>query len=114
MPYGSMGSDRVKTMMNKSTRKKVLVRLRRIAGQVEGIARMVDEGRYCVDVLLQIGAAKPLSAKRESSCFVLTSRRRSPKRSLPGRSWSERRSSTSSWRFFPATAASEGDSRSSG
>ncbi|HEX6766769.1 MAG TPA: metal-sensitive transcriptional regulator, partial [Polyangiaceae bacterium] len=30
----------------------------RIAGQVEGVARMVDEDRYCVDVLLQIASAQ--------------------------------------------------------
>jgi DNA-binding FrmR family transcriptional regulator len=33
-------------------------RLRRIRGQVEGIERMVDEDRYCIDVLTQIGAAQ--------------------------------------------------------
>jgi DNA-binding FrmR family transcriptional regulator len=32
-------------------------RLHRIEGQVRGIERMVEEDRYCVDVLTQIGAA---------------------------------------------------------
>lgn len=40
------------------TRKKALTRLRRAAGQVAGIQRMVEEERYCVDVLLQIAAAR--------------------------------------------------------
>lgn len=31
-------------------------RLRRIEGQVRGIARMIDEDKYCIDVLTQIGA----------------------------------------------------------
>ena len=31
-------------------------RLRRIEGQVRGIARMVDEDTYCIDVLTQISA----------------------------------------------------------
>ena len=31
-------------------------RLHRIEGQVRGIERMVEEDRYCVDVLTQIGA----------------------------------------------------------
>ena len=31
-------------------------RLRRIEGQVRGIEKMVDEDRYCMDVLTQIGA----------------------------------------------------------
>ena len=33
-------------------------RLRKIAGQVAGLERMVDEDRYCVDVLLQIAAVR--------------------------------------------------------
>jgi len=32
-------------------------RLRRVAGQVQGIDRMLDEGRDCRDVVLQISAA---------------------------------------------------------
>ncbi|HVW81290.1 MAG TPA: metal-sensitive transcriptional regulator [Mycobacteriales bacterium] len=32
-------------------------RLRRIEGQVRGIARMVDEDAYCIDVLTQVSAA---------------------------------------------------------
>jgi len=33
-------------------------RLRRVRGQVEGIERMVDDERYCIDVLTQIAAAR--------------------------------------------------------
>ncbi len=33
-------------------------RLARIAGQVAGIQRMVDDDRYCVDVLLQVAAVR--------------------------------------------------------
>jgi DNA-binding FrmR family transcriptional regulator len=32
-------------------------RLRRVEGQVRGIQRMVDEDRYCIDVLAQVSAA---------------------------------------------------------
>ena len=35
----------------------LLARLRRIEGQVRGIARMVDEDTYCIDVLTQVSAA---------------------------------------------------------
>ena len=35
----------------------VLKRLRRIEGQVRGIQRMVEEDRYCIDVLAQVSAA---------------------------------------------------------
>jgi DNA-binding FrmR family transcriptional regulator len=34
----------------------LVARLHRIEGQVRGIERMIDEDRYCVDVLTQIGA----------------------------------------------------------
>ena len=34
-----------------------LKRLRRIEGQVRGIARMVEEDTYCIDVLTQVSAA---------------------------------------------------------
>lgn len=33
------------------------IRLRRIEGQVRGIAQMVEQDRYCIDVLTQISAA---------------------------------------------------------
>lgn len=33
-------------------------RLSRIEGQVRGIARMVDEDRYCIDVITQISAVR--------------------------------------------------------
>jgi CsoR family transcriptional regulator, copper-sensing transcriptional repressor len=36
----------------------LLRRLHRIEGQVRGIARMVEEDRYCIDVLTQIGAVQ--------------------------------------------------------
>ena len=35
----------------------LLARLRRVEGQVRGIAQMVDEDRYCIDVLTQVSAA---------------------------------------------------------
>ncbi|MEB2346494.1 MAG: metal-sensitive transcriptional regulator [Deltaproteobacteria bacterium] len=44
--------------MKPALRTQVEQRLRRIAGQVAGIQRMVDEDRYCVDVLLQVAAVR--------------------------------------------------------
>jgi CsoR family transcriptional regulator, copper-sensing transcriptional repressor len=35
---------------------KLLKRLARIEGQVRGISRMIEEDRYCIDVLTQLGA----------------------------------------------------------
>lgn len=39
-------------------KKRLVGRLNRIEGQVRGIARMVEEDRYCVDVLTQIAAIR--------------------------------------------------------
>lgn len=36
----------------------VLKRLRRAEGQVRGITRMVDEDKYCIDILTQIAATQ--------------------------------------------------------
>jgi DNA-binding FrmR family transcriptional regulator len=38
--------------------KKLLARLSRIEGQVRGIGRMVEEDRYCIDILNQMQAIK--------------------------------------------------------
>lgn len=37
---------------------KVVKRLRRIEGQVRGIQKMVEDNRYCVDVLIQVSAVQ--------------------------------------------------------
>lgn len=34
----------------------ILMRLRRIEGQVRGVQRMVEEGRYCLDIVTQLQA----------------------------------------------------------
>lgn len=39
-------------------KKTVLTRLRRIEGQVRGIENMVEEDRYCIDVLTQVNAVR--------------------------------------------------------
>jgi DNA-binding FrmR family transcriptional regulator len=41
-----------------ATKDQVLTRLARVEGQVRGVARMVEEDRYCIDVLTQISAAQ--------------------------------------------------------
>jgi len=43
-----------------------LNRLKRIEGQVRGIAKMVEEDRYCMDILHQMQAVKSALAKVES------------------------------------------------
>ncbi len=45
-------------------------RLRRIEGQVRGIARMIDEEKYCIDILTQISAVN--SALQSVALGLLT------------------------------------------
>ena len=42
-------------------------RLNRIEGQVRGIARMIDEERYCMDILQQMQAIKSAFARVEDA-----------------------------------------------
>jgi CsoR family transcriptional regulator, copper-sensing transcriptional repressor len=51
--------------MNDGAKKSVSVRLKRIEGQVRGISRMVEEDRYCVDVLIQAQAVRAALQKVE-------------------------------------------------
>jgi DNA-binding FrmR family transcriptional regulator len=44
--------------VDEEARKKIRARASRIAGQVAGVQRMLEEDRYCVDVLNQIAAAR--------------------------------------------------------
>lgn len=44
--------------MNSEKRTKLQTRMKRIGGQVAGIQRMLDEDRYCVDILNQISAVR--------------------------------------------------------
>lgn len=41
-----------------ATKDELLARLARAEGQVRGVARMVEQDRYCIDVLTQIAAAR--------------------------------------------------------
>jgi DNA-binding FrmR family transcriptional regulator len=41
-----------------ATKDQLLKRLRRVEGQVRGVQNMVDEDRYCIDVLTQISAVQ--------------------------------------------------------
>ncbi len=37
---------------------KLIPRLKKIEGQIRGIARMVESGRYCIDIIQQLTAAR--------------------------------------------------------
>ena len=44
--------------MNKSVKASCLKRLSRIEGQVRGLSRMVEEDRYCIDIVTQVAAVR--------------------------------------------------------
>ena len=65
-------------MMDQETKRRALTRLRRIEGQIQGVQRMVEEDKYCVDIMLQISAvqgaleqvSKILMARHIESCVL--------------------------------------------
>ena len=52
----------------KQDKRRIQDRLRRIEGQVRGLQAMVDEDRYCIDVLTQVSAVR---AALESVALLL-------------------------------------------
>ena len=52
--------------MKREDKPKLLNRLSRIEGQVRGVARMVEEDRYCIDILTQVQALRAALAKVET------------------------------------------------
>ncbi|HEX5006446.1 MAG TPA: metal-sensitive transcriptional regulator [Hyphomonadaceae bacterium] len=52
--------------MEKSVTDKVLKSLNRVEGQVRGIGKMVEEDRYCIDIVTQIAAARAALSRIES------------------------------------------------
>jgi DNA-binding FrmR family transcriptional regulator len=51
--------------MDERVKKSQLARLGRIEGQVRGVARMVEEDRYCIDVINQVRAVRAALDKVE-------------------------------------------------
>ena len=51
--------------MKHDTKARLLNRLSRIQGQVRGIAGMVEDERYCIDVLTQVQAVRAALARVE-------------------------------------------------
>ena len=52
--------------MRQDNKPRLLNRLKRIEGQVRGVARMIEEDRYCIDVLTQIRAVRAALTRVES------------------------------------------------
>ena len=51
--------------MRDTLKTSVRKRLNRIEGQVRGLSRMVEEDRYCIDVITQIGAVRAALSRVE-------------------------------------------------
>jgi CsoR family transcriptional regulator, copper-sensing transcriptional repressor len=55
-------SEKTKTVhgygKNKDTKDRILTRLRRIEGQARGLQRMVEEDKYCIDIVTQISSVQ--------------------------------------------------------
>ena len=51
--------------MAKDSKAATLKRLNRIEGQVRGLARMVEDERYCIDIVTQIGAVRAALRRAE-------------------------------------------------
>ena len=48
----------------------VLKRLKRIEGQVRGLARMVEHDRYCIDIVTQLSAARAALRRAEDEILA--------------------------------------------
>lgn len=53
-------------MKDAETKSKLANRLSRIEGQVRGVARMVEDDRYCIDILTQVQAVRAALARVET------------------------------------------------
>jgi DNA-binding FrmR family transcriptional regulator len=54
--HGEGGAERHAVGVDAAVKERNLKRLRRIEGQVRGLQKMVDEDRYCADILTQISS----------------------------------------------------------
>lgn len=52
--------------MDHQDRPQLRNRLSRIEGQVRGVARMVEDGRYCIDILTQVQAVRAALSRVET------------------------------------------------
>ncbi|WP_312334518.1 metal-sensitive transcriptional regulator [Anaerospora hongkongensis] len=62
-------------MLNEKEKQELKLRLKKISGQINGIDKMIDDGRYCVDILQQLTAAR--AAMNQVSLLILESHTKS-------------------------------------
>ncbi|MDE1972998.1 MAG: metal-sensitive transcriptional regulator [Hyphomicrobiales bacterium] len=56
--------------MRADAKTSVLKRLNRIEGQVRGLSRMVEDDRYCIDIVTQLSAARAALRKAEEEILA--------------------------------------------
>ena len=56
--------------MRKDSKASVQKRLGRIEGQVRGLSKMVDEDRYCIDIVTQLSAARAALRRAEEEILA--------------------------------------------
>jgi CsoR family transcriptional regulator, copper-sensing transcriptional repressor len=56
--------------MRQEAKSSCLRRLRRIEGQVRGLARMVEQDRYCIDIVTQISAVRAALRRAEEEILA--------------------------------------------
>lgn len=69
-PTCSHSSERTQLDSAHPSHHEQLIRLRRIEGQVRGIAKMIDAEQYCVDILTQIRAIKAAISAVEANILA--------------------------------------------
>ncbi|WP_312199633.1 metal-sensitive transcriptional regulator [Anaerospora hongkongensis] len=62
-------------MLNEKEKQELKLRLKKISGQINGIDKMIEDGRYCVDILQQLTAAR--AAMNQVSLLILESHTKS-------------------------------------
>ena len=58
-----------KNQRSEEEKKRIICRLNRISGQINGIGKMIENDAYCNDVLIQLAAVKN-SVKSLSTCIL--------------------------------------------
>ena len=58
------------TAMQAKAKTSVLKRLKRIEGQVRGLVRMVEDDRYCIDIVTQLSAARAALRRAEEEILA--------------------------------------------
>ena len=56
MNHPMLAAHRERIHRDPALQKKALTRLKRIEGQVRGVARMIEEQRYCPEIMMQLSA----------------------------------------------------------